>query len=58
MGQFLLPWCLGIGWVGLWWLGMACGRLAYLVGYCAALGDLMVTKEEVVLALRSWWWLA
>ena len=58
MGQFLLPWCLDISWVGLWWLGMACRRLAYLVGCCACLGDVMVKKEEVVLALGSWWWLA
>ena len=55
MGEFLLPWCLGIGWVGLWWLGMACGGLAYLEVCCAGLGDLMVTKEEVVPALGKWW---
>ena len=55
MGEFLLPWCLGIGWVGLWWLGMACGGLAYLEFCWASLGDLIVTKEEVVLALGSWW---
>ena len=55
MGEFLLPWCLGIGWVGLWWLGMACGGLAYLEVCWAGLGDLMVMKEEVVLALGSWW---
>ena len=55
MGEFLLPWCLGIGWVELWWLRMACGGLAYLEVCWAGLGDLMVTNEEVVLALGSWW---
>ena len=45
MDDLLLPWCLGIGWVGLWWLGMACGGLAYLEVCWASFGDLIVTKE-------------